>query len=233
METTGPAEIRFRDEAWNLRMPDQVQLIGGRLRFPVKPGGGLEGYVGGYRGSPMGRYDMELWAAEQALKAANVVFRPGLNEDLAATAIWGPQYVGTFPGAKVEGVFGIWYGKGPGVDRSGDVLRHANQAGTSPKGGVLCLAGDDHGAKSSSVANFSDPVFMAVGMPVLYPSNTQELLDYGLHGIAMSRFSGCWVGMKVVTDVVEGGGSVYVGADAPLITVPEAPSRPLGPFGAG
>jgi len=191
------------------------------------------GYVSGYRGSPLGRYDMELWAAEKALKAANVVFRPGLNEDLAATAIWGSQYVGTFPGARVDGVFGIWYGKGPGVDRSGDVLRHANQAGTSPKGGVLCLAGDDHGAKSSSVANFSDPVFMAVGMPVLYPSNTQELLDYGLHGIAMSRFSGCWVGMKVVTDVVEGGGSVYVGADGPAITVPEAPSRPTDPFGTG
>lgn len=191
------------------------------------------GYISGYRGSPLGRYDMELWAAEKDLKAANVVFRAGLNEDLAATAIWGSQYVGTFPGAKVDGVFGIWYGKGPGVDRSGDVLRHANQAGTSPKGGVLCLAGDDHGAKSSSVANFSDTLLMAVGMPVIYPSNTQELLDFGLHGIAMSRFSGCWVGMKVVTDVVEGGGSVYVGADAPEIVMPEAPSRPTDAFGAG
>jgi indolepyruvate ferredoxin oxidoreductase len=191
------------------------------------------GYISGYRGSPLGRYDMELWAAGKALSAANVVFRSGLNEDLAATAIWGAQYVGTFPGAKVDGVFGIWYGKGPGVDRSGDALRHANLAGTSPKGGVLCLAGDDHGAKSSTVANFSDPTFIAVGMPVLYPSNTQELLDYGLHGIAMSRFSGCWVGMKVVTDVVEGGGSVYVAADAPIIRVPQPPSEPNDPFGAG
>ena len=191
------------------------------------------GYISGYRGSPLGRYDMELWAAEKTLKAANIVFRSGLNEDLAATAIWGAQYVGTFPGAKVDGVFGIWYGKGPGVDRSGDALRHANLAGTSPKGGVLCLAGDDHGAKSSTVANFSDPIFIAVGMPVLYPSNTQELLDYGLHGIAMSRFSGCWVGMKVVTDVVEGGGSVYVAADAPVIQVPKPPSEAKGPFGAG
>ncbi len=191
------------------------------------------GYISGYRGSPMGRYDMELWAADKALKAANIVFRAGLNEDLAATAIWGAQHVGGFPGAKVDGVFGIWYGKGPGVDRSGDVLRHANLAGTSPKGGVLCLAGDDHGAKSSTVANFSDPVFMAVGMPLLYPSNTQELLDYGLHGIAMSRFSGCWVGMKVVTDVVEGGGSVYVGPDAPSVVLPEAPSTPRDPFGRG
>lgn len=191
------------------------------------------GYISGYRGSPMGRYDMELWAAKQPLEAANVVFRPGLNEDLAATAIWGAQYVGTFPGAKVDGVFGIWYGKGPGVDRSTDALRHANLAGTSPQGGVICLAGDDHGAKSSTVANFSDPVFAAVGMPVLYPSNTQEVLDYGLHGIAMSRFSGCWVGLKLVTDVVEGGGSVYVAPDAPRITLPEPPSAPKDPFGAG
>ena len=191
------------------------------------------GYISGYRGSPMGRYDMELWAADKALKAANVVFRSGLNEDLAATAIWGAQYIGTFPGGKVDGVFGIWYGKGPGVDRSGDVLRHGNMAGTSPKGGVLCVAGDDHGAKSSTVTNFSDPIFMAVGIPVLYPSNTQELLDYGLHGIAMSRYSGCWVGMKVVTDVVEGGGSVHVAADSPQIVLPEVPSRPQDPFGVG
>lgn len=191
------------------------------------------GYISGYRGSPLGRYDMELWAAQKELQDANIVFRAGLNEDLAATAIWGSQYVGTFPGAKVDGVFGIWYGKGPGVDRSGDVLRHANHAGTSPKGGVLCLAGDDHGAKSSSVANFSDTIFMAVGMPVLYPSTTQELLEYGLHGIAMSRFSGCWVGMKVVTDVVEGGGSVYVAADAPSIILPEVPSQPRDMFGSG
>jgi indolepyruvate ferredoxin oxidoreductase len=191
------------------------------------------GYISGYRGSPLGRYDMELWAAAAALKEAKVVFRSGLNEDLAATAIWGAQYVGTFPGANVDGVFGIWYGKGPGVDRSGDVLRHGNLAGTSPKGGVLCIAGDDHGAKSSTVANFSDPVFMAVGMPVLFPSNTQELLDFGLHAIAMSRYSGCWVGMKVVTDVVEGGGSVYVSPDSPSVILPEPPSKPMDPFGQG
>ena len=185
-------------------------------------------YISGYRGSPLGRYDLELWAAGPLLKEHNIVFRSGLNEDLAATAIWGAQYVGSFPGAKVQGVFGIWYGKGPGVDRSGDALRHANMSGTSPLGGVVALAGDDHGVKSSTVANFSDQMFIAVGMPVLYPSNTQELLDYGLHGIAMSRHSGCWVGMKVVTDVVEGGGSVYVAPDAPAIVVPEALPAPDG-----
>lgn len=179
------------------------------------------GYVSGYRGSPLGRYDMELLQAHAHLKARNVVFRAGLNEDLAATAIWGSQQVGNFPGAKVDGVFGIWYGKGPGVDRSGDALRHANLAGSSRHGGVVCIAGDDHGSKSSTVANFSDPVFMAVGMPVLYPSNTQELLDFGLHGIAMSRFSGCWIGLKAATDVVEGGGSVFVSQVHPSIRLPD------------
>src|SRR6516225_8329732 len=190
------------------------------------------GYISGYRGSPMGRYDMELWAAETHLKKANVVFRAGLNEDLAATAIWGSQQVSNFAGAKVDGVFGIWYGKGPGVDRSGDALRHANFTGVSPMGGALALAGDDHGAKSSTAVNFSDTSFIAVGMPVLYPSNTQELIDFGLHGIAMSRFSGCWIGMKVVTDVAEGGGTVYVGLDSPEIVIPERPSNPPGGVGA-
>ena len=191
------------------------------------------GYISGYRGSPMGRYDMELWAADKLLKEASVVFRAGLNEDLAATAIWGSQQVGNFQGAKVDGVFGIWYGKGPGVDRSGDAFRHANMAGTAPLGGVICLAGDDHGAKSSTVANFSDAIFIAVGIPVLYPSNTQELLDYGLHGIAMSRYSGCWAALKVVTDVVEGGSSVRVGVNEPAIQIPAQEPMPLDAQGRG
>ena len=186
------------------------------------------GYISGYRGSPLGRYDVELWAAGKLLQEHDIVFRSGLNEDLAATAIWGSQYVGSFPGAKVDGVFGIWYGKGPGVDRSGDALRHANMAGSSRLGGVVALAGDDHGVKSSTVANFSDQMFIAVGMPVLYPSNTQELLDFGLHGFALSRFSGCWVGMKVVTDVVEGGGSVHVAPDSPRVVVPADFTPPPG-----
>ena len=122
--------------------------------------------------------------------------------------------------------------RGPGVDRSGDVFRHANFAGVSPKGGAIALAGDDHGAKSSTAVNFSDTSFIAVGMPVIYPSNTQELIDFGLHGIAMSRFSGCWVGMKIVTDVAEGGGTVYVGLDSPAIVTPEQPSHPPGGLSA-
>lgn len=219
-----------REEGW-LYMTGTQALV----RLPIQQrlldqAAGLDtgGYISGYRGSPLGRYDMELWAADDVLKKHNIQFRAGLNEDLAATAIWGSQYVGSFPGNTVDGVFGIWYGKGPGVDRSGDVLRHANLAGTSSSGGALVVAGDDHGAKSSTVANFSDEILSAVGIPVLFPSNTQELLDFGLHGIAMSRHSGCWVALKVVTDVVEGGGSVRVGPSWPEIRLPPAPPLPGG-----
>src|SRR3984957_161616 len=186
------------------------------------------GYISGYRGSPLGRYDIELWRAAAKLKQHNIVFRPGLNEDLAATAIWGAQQVNNFPGATVNGVFGIWYGKGPGVDRSADALRHANFTGSSPKGGALALAGDDHGAKSSTAVNFSDTLFIAVGMPVIYPSNTQELLDFALPGLAMSRFSGCWRGMEGGADVSDGDGTVYVGPALPQIVLPERPSNPPG-----
>ncbi|MGB0855220.1 MAG: indolepyruvate ferredoxin oxidoreductase family protein, partial [Pikeienuella sp.] len=179
------------------------------------------GYISGYRGSPMGRYDMDLWAAKEQLEADNIIFQPGLNEDMAATATWGSQFVGTFPGAKVDGVFSIWYGKAPGMDRAMDPLRHANFAGVSEKGGSLLLVGDDHGAKSSTVACYSDFNFVSAGIPLLAPASAQEVLDYGLYGIALSRFSGCLAGMKLVTDVVEGGGSVHVSADLPAIALPE------------
>ena len=201
-----------------------------RLR-DAAAGRNTAGYVSGYRGSPLGRFDMEMWAAAKVLDAHHIHFRAAVNEDLAATALWGSQYVGSFAGAKYDGVFGIWYGKGPGVDRSGDVFRHANSAGTSPLGGVLAIAGDDHGAKSSTITNFSDQIFTAVGMPLLYPSNAQEVLEFGLHGIALSRYSGCWVGMKVVTDIIEGGGTIDVGLDRPAITLPDA--RPLPGQGPG
>ncbi|WP_295007340.1 indolepyruvate ferredoxin oxidoreductase family protein [uncultured Dechloromonas sp.] len=190
------------------------------------------GFISGYRGSPLGRYDMELWTQKKRLAEHNIKFQPGVNEDLAATMVAGTQYVGVFPGATVDGVFGIWYGKGPGVDRTGDVFRHANSSGTHKHGGVLALAGDDHGAKSSTIANFSDEIFIATGIPVLYPSNTQDLIDFGLFGIALSRYSGCWVGIKVHNDVVEGGGSVRISANEPTIAIPEhAPAPHLGPAG--
>lgn len=180
------------------------------------------GFISGYRGSPLGRLDMELWQIAPLLQAANICFQPGVNEDLAATAIWGTQYVGTFPGATVDGVFGIWYGKGPGVDRSGDPFKHGNLAGTSAAGGVLVLAGDDHSAKSSTTAHQSDFSLIAAGIPVLYPANVQDIIDFGLRGIEMSRHSGCWVGMKLVTDVVESAGEVEVGRQAPVRALPAA-----------
>jgi indolepyruvate ferredoxin oxidoreductase len=182
------------------------------------------GYISGYRGSPIGRYDIELWQASAQLNAHNIHFQPGLNEDMAATAVWGSQMVGQFPGATVDGVFSIWYGKAPGMDRSMDPLRHANLSGTSPTGGTLLLVGDDHGAKSSTLACNSDLNFAATGIPLLAPSNAQEVLDLGLMGIAMSRHAGTLVGMKLVTDVIEGGGSVQVGPDAPSIVTPDDPA---------
>ncbi|MGA7809349.1 indolepyruvate ferredoxin oxidoreductase family protein [Bradyrhizobium sp.] len=167
--------------------------------------GGLNtaGFVSGYRGSPLGGYDQQLFAARKHLEQYNVKFQPGVNEDLAATAVWGSQQLNLSPGAAYDGVVGIWYGKGPGVDRCGDVFRHGNTAGSAKNGGVLCLAGDDHGAKSSTVPHQSDHAFISALMPYLYPSSIHEMIEMGLLGIAMSRYSGCWVGMKVITEVVE------------------------------
>ncbi|MDR5782493.1 indolepyruvate ferredoxin oxidoreductase family protein [Caballeronia sp. LZ065] len=186
------------------------------------------GFVSGYRGSPLGALDQSLWKAKAHLKERDIVFQPGVNEDLAATAIWGTQQINLWPGATRDGVFGMWYGKGPGVDRTGDVFKHANSAGTDPHGGVLVLAGDDHAAKSSSVAHQSDHAFIAAGMPVLYPSNVQEYLDYGLHGWAMSRYSGLWVAMKCVTDVVESTASIDLDPDRVQIVTPVDYSMPEG-----
>ena len=161
------------------------------------------GYVTGYRGSPLGAVDGVFQAAGRELGEANVTFHPGLNEDLAATAIWGAQTAEVRGEGKYDGVFGLWYGKGPGVDRSGDVFRHANLAGTSPKGGVLVAMGDDHTGESSTTLHQSEMAMMDAYIPVLSPAGVQELLDYGVLGWAMSRFSGCWVGLKCMKDTVE------------------------------
>src|SRR5262249_55038764 len=158
------------------------------------------GFVSGYRGSPLGALDLSLWKAQRFLDRAAIKFQPGLNEDLAATAIWGSQQVNIYPDAKVDGVLAMWYGKGPGVDSWGGVLKEANSAGTSTHAGVIVLAGDDHAAKSSTLPHQSDHQFSAAMMPVLYPASVQEILDLGLHGWAMSRYSGCWVGFKCVAD---------------------------------
>jgi len=168
------------------------------------------GFISGYRGSPLGAVDQTAWRGARHLERHHIHFRPGVNEDLAATSVWGTQQVNMFPGAKYDGVFAMWYGKGPGVDRCGDVFKHANAAGTSPLGGVLALAGDDHGAKSSTLPHQSDHIFKACMMPVLYPASVQEYLDLGLHGFAMSRYAGVWVAVKTVTEIVEASASVMV-----------------------
>jgi indolepyruvate ferredoxin oxidoreductase len=186
------------------------------------------GFISGYRGSPLGGYDSALWNARDHLKSQNVVFQPGVNEELAGTAVWGSQQANAFPGAKHDGVFGIWYGKGPGVDRCGDVFKHANFAGTSPHGGVLALAGDDHGAKSSTVAHQSDQAFIAAMMPILNPAGVQDILDFGIYGWELSRFSGCWVGMKLVAETAECTATVDVGPGRINIVTPNDVAMPEG-----
>ena len=167
------------------------------------------GFISGYRGSPLGGVDQALWEAAAHLERHDIQFQPGINEDLAAAAVWGSQQVTLNP-AKVEGVFAMWYGKAPGVDRSVDALKHANSAGSSARGGVLAVFGDDHGAKSSTLPSQSEQIMAACMIPVLYPANVQEFLDFGLHGWALSRYSGLWVGFKCVTDTVEGSASVEI-----------------------
>lgn len=166
------------------------------------------GFVSGYRGSPLGGLDQALWKLRPALEQGKIRFQPGLNEDLAATAVWGTQQLGLFPGARHQGVFALWYGKGPGADRSIDVFKHANAAGTSPFGGVLAVVGDDHGAKSSTLPHQSDHVFAASMIPVLNPATVQEIVEFGLHGWAMSRFTGLWVALKAVSDTVESSAAI-------------------------
>jgi indolepyruvate ferredoxin oxidoreductase len=194
----------------------------------LKAGLNTAGFVSGYRGSPLGALDQSLWKAKKHLQANDIVFQPGVNEDLAATAVWGTQQINLWPGATRDGVFAMWYGKGPGVDRTGDVFKHANSAGTDARGGVLVLAGDDHAAKSSSVAHQSEHAFIAAGIPVLYPANVQEYLDYGLHGWAMSRYSGLWVAMKCVTDVIESTASIDLDPDRVEIVTPTDFTIPSG-----
>ncbi|MGA0612521.1 indolepyruvate ferredoxin oxidoreductase family protein [Caldimonas sp. KR1-144] len=187
------------------------------------------GFISGYRGSPLGGYDQALWAAKKHLAANNVVFQPGVNEELGATAVWGTQQLDLFPQSKkFDGVFGIWYGKGPGVDRCSDVFKHANMAGTAKHGGVIAIAGDDHVSKSSTAAHQSDHIFKACGLPVFFPSNVQDILDMGLHAFAMSRFSGVWTGMKTIQEVVESSSSISVDPDRVKIVLPEDFEMPPG-----
>ena len=189
-----------------------------------------EGFVSGYRGSPLGAVDQELWKAHQLLEQHKVRFQPGLNEELAATAVWGTQMVSLDPKVRVDGVFSLWYGKGPGVDRSGDVFKHGNIAGGSKHGGVLLVAGDDHACKSSSLPHQSEHAFIAAMIPVLHPSSVREFIEFGLHGYAMSRYSGCWVGFKVISDTIESSSSFDLDPMAVEIRIPESYPVPSDGF---
>jgi indolepyruvate ferredoxin oxidoreductase len=241
--TATPVPLVFGDYA----LEDRYRLDKGRVyltgiqalvRLPMmqrqrdlKAGLNTGGFISGYRGSPLGMYDNALWGAKRYLKENNIHFQPGLNEDLAATAVWGSQQTNLFPSATVDGVFAIWYGKGPGVDRSMDVLKHGNAAGTSPHGGVIALAGDDHGCQSSTLPHQSEQVFAAAMIPVVNPATVQEYLDFGILGFALSRYSGCWIGFKAISETVESGASVWVDPERTQIMMPTDFQLPPGGLG--
>lgn len=205
-----------------------VRVLLVQHRLDAAAGLNTAGFVSGYRGSPLGGLDRELWRAQRHLDAANIRFEPGLNEDLAATSIWGSQQTHLFPGARYDGVYSLWYGKGPGVDRSGDALKHGNAAGTSRHGGVLVAAGDDHVCKSSSLPHQSEFGFVDAMIPVLNPCDIQELIHFGLLGFAMSRFSGCWVGLKVIQETADSTQTIALTSDQLRIVVPEFAMPPDG-----
>jgi indolepyruvate ferredoxin oxidoreductase len=186
------------------------------------------GFVSGYRGSPLGALDLQLWKARQQLVGSDIVFQPGLNEELAATACWGTQQTELLGEGKYDGVFSVWYGKGPGVDRSGDVFRHANLAGSSKHGGVLALMGDDHMAESSTNAHATEFLFVDTMIPILNPAGVQEVIDYGLYGFAMSRFAGTWAAIKCVKDNIESTASVDASLERLNIVLPEFDMPPGG-----
>jgi indolepyruvate ferredoxin oxidoreductase len=232
-----PLPESIRKALENVTLDDKYSLEHGRafmsgvqalVRLPMlqKKRDGMRGlhtagFISGYRGSPLGGYDQALWQAKKHLAAQHIVFQPGVNEELAATAVWGTQQLDLYPKSKkFDGVCGIWYGKGPGVDRCSDVFKHANMAGTSKHGGVIALAGDDHIAKSSTAAHQSDHIFKACGLPVFFPSSVQDILDMGLHAFAMSRFAGVWAGVKTIQEIVESSSSVFVDPDRVDIVIP-------------
>jgi indolepyruvate ferredoxin oxidoreductase len=208
-----------------------IRVLLDRKRLDTRAGLNTAGFLSGYRGSPLGGLDQQAARLSKLLIAHDVVFKEGLNEDLAATAVWGSQQANLFPGATHDGVFGMWYGKAPGVDRTGDVFKHANFAGSFPTGGVLAVAGDDHACKSSTLPSQSEFAFQDFEMPVLSPADVQEVLDYGLLGISMSRFSGLWTGMIALADTMDSGVTIDVSLDRHRIVVPD--NFPMPPGGLG
>src|SRR6201747_765630 len=186
------------------------------------------GFVSGYRGSPLGMVDQQLWKAKTLLASSDVRFLPAINEELGGTAVLGTQRVESDPERTVDGVFAMWDGKGPGVDRAGDALKHGNAYGSSPHGGVLVVAGDDHGCVSSSMPHQSDQAMIAWHMPVMNPANIADMLEFGLYGWALSRFSGAWVGYKAISETVESGSTVDLDAFQTVWPAPEGFVAPEG-----
>jgi indolepyruvate ferredoxin oxidoreductase len=205
-----------------------IRVLLDQHRLDARAGLRTGGFVSGYRGSPLGGLDQQAHRAGKLLSEHDIVFKEGLNEDLGATAVWGSQQANLFPGATHDGVFGMWYGKAPGVDRTGDAFKHANFAGTWPKGGVLAVAGDDHACKSSTLPSQSEYAFQDFEMPVLAPADVQEVLDYGLLGYALSRFSGLWVGLIALADTMDSGVTIDIGLDRHRFVTPEAFAMPPG-----
>ena len=201
---------RERGTIWLSGTQAIVRLLLDQHRLDKSRGWNTRGFVSGYRGSPLGGVDVMLSRERAHLDDAGVVFEPGVNEDLAATAVWGTQQVNLFPGATCDGVFGMWYGKAPGLDRSGDVFRHANAAGSSPRGGVLALVGDDPGCKSSTLPSGSAGTLRDVRVPILVPGDLEDLIDLGHFGWGLSRYSGLWAGLLAVTSVMDSSGTVNI-----------------------
>lgn len=205
-----------------------VRLPMVQRRLDIQQGLNTAGFISGYRGSPLGGFDQALWKAKKYLETHQIKFQPGINEDLGATAVWGSQQVHLSPGHQVDGVFGMWYGKGPGVDRTGDVFKHANFAGSSRLGGVLALVGDDHACKSSTLPHQSEYALVDAFMPVFHPATVQDIIDLGIYGWALSRFSGLWVGFKLLSDTVDTAASVAIDLERYQVKLPDDFMLPPG-----
>jgi indolepyruvate ferredoxin oxidoreductase len=236
----GPApslrEVTFDDKYSVERGAIYITGVQALVKLPLiireldqRAGLNTAGFISGFRGSPLGTFDQQLWKANRFLTERAIRFVPGVNEELAATAVWGSQQLAFEPGAKVDGVFAMWYGKSPGVDRAMDALRHGNAAGSSANGGVLVLAGDDHPGRSATVPNQSELALVAAAIPVLNPATIEDFLRLGVHGIAMSRYSGCWTGMIVLAETVDGAASIELDIEQlrPILPDATSPSRQI------
>ena len=205
-----------------------VRVLLVQARLDRAAGLNTGGLVSGYRGSPLGGLDRELWRRQAMLAPHNIRFQPGVNEDLAATMLYGTQQLDAFPGKRVDGVFGMWYGKGPGVDRAGDALHCGNFLGTAKHGGVLAVSGDDHGAHSSTYPHQTEHVFESVFIPVLNPASVQDIVDFGLAGIALSRFSGLWIALKTTAETAEQAATLTIPSVRNFVTPADFAMPPHG-----